>query len=161
MTLCNSSMREEVIENYLQLVIDTFHCWAHKHICQLKYHPLYRPGFGLKDLSTCERFFSSLNRTTWNIHHSSSYHWMQSIDLHIQQVNEDRYASLGISFLASCNVLLIFQILQATFYYRTTSRLLILKPISTKNCLFLRHPQIFLTQTSYAGTKRRLRSSLS
>ena len=94
-TLHNSSLREKVTDNCLQLVIDTFHCWAHKRSCQLKYDPLYRSGFGLEDLSTCERFFSSLNGTAWNIRHSSSYHWMQSIDLHIQQVNEDQYASLG------------------------------------------------------------------
>ena len=88
-TLHNSSLREDAANKRLQCIVDTFHCWAHKHPCQVKYHPLYRPGFGLEDLSTCERFFSSLNGTTRNIRHSSSFHWMQLIDLHIQQVNED------------------------------------------------------------------------
>jgi len=161
-TLHNSSLREEVVKNRLQLVVDAFHCWAHKRSCQLKYHPLYQPGFGLEDLSTCERFFSSLNGTARNIRHSSSYHWMQSIDLHIQQVNEDRYASLGKSYdsyPASCNAPLMLLGLQAIFYYKTTSRLLILEKISTKSCLSLRHPRVFLPRTSNAGTKRRPRSS--
>jgi len=124
----NSSLREEVAKKGLQLVIDTFHCWAHKRSCQLKYHPLYQDGFGLEDLSTCERFFSSLNGTACNIRHTSSYHWMQSIDLHVQQVNEDRYASLGMCMCiqASCTALLMLPILQAIFYFKTTSRLLIL-----------------------------------
>jgi hypothetical protein len=126
-TLRNSSLRDEVAKKRLQCVVDAFHCWAHKRYCQLKYHPLYRSGFGLEDLSTCERFFSSLNGTARNIRHSSSFHWMQSIDLHIQQVNEDRYASLGISIPASCAVSLMLTVLQATFYYKTTSRPLILK----------------------------------
>ena len=160
-TLRHSSLSEEVIKNRLQLVIDAFHCWAHKRSCQLKYHPLYRPGFGLEDLSTCERFFSSLNGTARNIRHSSSYHWMQSIDLHIQQVNEDRYASLGMSTPAPCTTPLMLPVLQAIFYYKTTSRLLILKKISAKICLYTRDPQIFLPRTSYAGTKRRPCSSPS
>ena len=161
-TLHNSSLREEVVKNRLQLVVDAFHCWAHKRSCQLKYHPLYQPGFRLEDLSTCERFFSSLNGTARNIWHSSSYHWMQSIDLHIQQVNKDRYTSLGKSYdsyPASCNALLMLLGLQAIFYYKTTSRLLILEKISAKSCLSLRHPQVFLPQTSNTGTKRRLCSS--
>ena len=133
-TLRNSSLREEVIKNRLQLVVDAFHCWAHKRSCQLKYHPLYRPGFGLEDLSTCERFFSSLNGTARNIRHSSSYRWKQSISLHIQQVNEDRYASLGVSYPVSCNAPLTPLVLQAIFYYKTTSRLLILEKLSAKSC---------------------------
>lgn len=100
-TLRNSSLREDVVKNRLQCVVDAFHCWAHKRACQVKFHPLYRPGFGLEDLSTCERFFSSLNGTARNIRHSSSFHWMQSIDLHVQEVNEDRYASLGIFIVAT------------------------------------------------------------
>jgi hypothetical protein len=148
-----------VTKNRLQLVVDAFHCWAHKRSCQLKYHPLYRSGFGLEDLSTCERFFSSLNGTARNIRHSSSYHWMQSIELHVQQVNEDRYASLGMSCPAPCNAPLMLAVLQAIFCYKTTSRLSILERISVKNYSYLRHPQIFLPLTSYAGMKRRLRSS--
>jgi hypothetical protein len=100
-TLHQSSLKNEAVEKRLQYVVDAFHCWAHKRACQLKYHPLYRPGFGLEDLSTCERLFSSLNGTARNIRHSSAFHWMQSIDLHIQQVNEDRYASLGV-FISVC-----------------------------------------------------------
>jgi hypothetical protein len=126
-TLRNSSLKDEVDKKRLQCVVDAFHCWAHKRSCQLKYHPLYRSGFGLEDLSTCERLFSSLNGTARNIRHSSSFHWMQSIDLHVQQVNEDRYASLGISIPTSCAVPLMLTVLQATFYYKITSRPLILK----------------------------------
>ncbi len=62
-TLCNSSLRENMVKKHLQCVVDAFHCWAHKCACQVKFHPLYQPGFGLEDLSTCERFFSSLNGT--------------------------------------------------------------------------------------------------
>ena len=160
-TLRNSSLSEEATKNSLHLVVDAFHCWAHKRSCQLKYHLLYRDGFGLEDLSTCERFFSSLNGTARNIRHSSSYRWMQSIDLHVQQVNEDRYASLGMSIPASCIALLMLQVLQAIFYYKTTSRLLTLKRISAENCIFSRHPRCFLPRTSYAGTKRRPCSSPS
>jgi hypothetical protein len=94
-TLHHSSLKDEAVEKRLQCVVDAFHCSAHKRACQLKFHPLYRSGFGLKDLSTCERLFSSLNGTARNIRHSSAFRWMQSIDLHVQQVNEDRYVSLG------------------------------------------------------------------
>jgi len=73
-TLRNSSLRDEVDKKRLQCVLDAFHCWAHKRSCQVKYHPLYQSGFRLEDLSTCERFFSSLNGTVQNICHSSSFH---------------------------------------------------------------------------------------
>ncbi|KAI0271322.1 hypothetical protein BC834DRAFT_818640, partial [Gloeopeniophorella convolvens] len=95
-TVRNSSLGNKASELRLQHVVDAFHCWAHKRACQLKYHPLYRPGFGLEDLSTCERFFSSLNGTARNIRHASNYRWHQAIDLHVDQLNDDRYASLGV-----------------------------------------------------------------
>jgi hypothetical protein len=51
---------------------------------------------------------------------------MQSINLYVQQVNEDQYASLSISIPASCAMPLMLTVLQATFYYKTTSKLLML-----------------------------------
>ena len=75
-TVHHSSLKNKAVEKCLQCVIDAFHCWAHKRACQLKYHPLYQPAFGLKDLLTCERLFSSLNGTARNIQHSSAFRWM-------------------------------------------------------------------------------------
>ena len=153
-TLRNSSLREDVIKKRLHCVVNAFHCWAHKRSCQVKYHPLYRPGFGLEDLSTCERFFSSLNGTARNIRHSSSFHWMQSIDLHVQQVNEDRYASLGIFISLSASPLtLIFH--QVLSYCITTSRLNVFYWISPESFMCLRGQLDLVLQTSCAGIRKR------
>lgn len=45
----------------LQVFVNAFHGWVHNHLCQLKYHPLYRVGTGLEDLETLERVFSASN----------------------------------------------------------------------------------------------------
>jgi hypothetical protein len=50
-TLRNSSLWKNVANKHLQCVVDAFHCWVHKHTCQVKYHPLYWPSFRLEDLS--------------------------------------------------------------------------------------------------------------
>ncbi|KZV82873.1 hypothetical protein EXIGLDRAFT_626428, partial [Exidia glandulosa HHB12029] len=39
--------------------VNSFHGYGHNRLCQLGGHPLFRRGFGLEDLETCERFFST------------------------------------------------------------------------------------------------------
>ncbi|KZV89030.1 hypothetical protein EXIGLDRAFT_566979, partial [Exidia glandulosa HHB12029] len=41
--------------------LNSFHGYGHNRMCQIREHPLYKRGFGLEDLETCERFFSWLN----------------------------------------------------------------------------------------------------
>ncbi|KAI0027008.1 hypothetical protein K488DRAFT_8790, partial [Vararia minispora EC-137] len=95
-TVANSSLGSRARELGMHFVVDAFHCWAHKRKCQLDFHPLYKPSeYGLEDLSTCERLFSSLNRSAKSVRHASSFRWKQILDIHIRQINADRYASLG------------------------------------------------------------------
>ena len=54
-TLRRSSFGEEAERRNFQCIVDAFHCWAHKRTCQLSYHPLYKPQFGIDSLSTCEQ----------------------------------------------------------------------------------------------------------
>ena len=95
-----SSFGDEATRRGLKVLVDAFHCWAHKRDCQCQFHPLYRPRFGLEDFSTNERLYSMLNacaRLTW---HMSNYRWKQTIDLQVRQINEERYASSGASLLS-------------------------------------------------------------
>jgi Kyakuja-Dileera-Zisupton transposase len=79
----------------LQLVVDAFHGHAHNRLCQLVNHPLFCKGFGLEDLATCERIFSGTNPATWLIRHASYFHWLQFLDLQLDQWDKDRYLDLS------------------------------------------------------------------
>jgi len=83
----------------VQLVVNAFHGHAHNRMCQLQYHPLYLPGTGLKDFETCERVFSSSNATAVLIRHASHFHYVQSLELHFNQWDADKYAELSMSLL--------------------------------------------------------------
>ncbi|KAF8481388.1 hypothetical protein JB92DRAFT_3085880 [Gautieria morchelliformis] len=60
----------------------------------LKWHPMYLPGVGLEDLETCERLFSASNAVARLIRHASYFHYLQFIDLHFQQWDDDKYLEL-------------------------------------------------------------------
>lgn len=79
----------------LQIFVNAFHGWEHNHLCQLKYHPLYRTGTGLEDLETLERIFSASNSVARIIRSATSYHWLQAIDLHFRQWDDEKYQQLG------------------------------------------------------------------
>ncbi|KIK19095.1 hypothetical protein PISMIDRAFT_38954, partial [Pisolithus microcarpus 441] len=76
-------------------VVNTFHRFAHNHMCQLENHPLYQVGFSNEDLETCERVFSSSNNMAPLICHTSEFHWKQFLDLHFSQWDLDKYLELS------------------------------------------------------------------
>lgn len=76
-------------------VVNAFHGYAHNRLCQVHHHPLYKEGFGLEDLETMERIFSSSNEVARTIRYASYFHWKQALDLHFTQWDEDKYAELS------------------------------------------------------------------
>ncbi|KAL1738626.1 hypothetical protein HDZ31DRAFT_50701 [Schizophyllum fasciatum] len=94
-TISNSSLGEKAAALGMDITVDTFHGYAHNRQCQLRNHPLYREGYGLEDLSTCERVFSSSNSVARLVRHASKYHYGQFIDLHYRHWNDERYAELS------------------------------------------------------------------
>ena len=79
----------------LKVVVNAFHGFARNRICQLQNHPLYLTGFGIEDLETCERIFSSSNSAAVLIRHASLFHWTQYLDLHFDQWDSDKYLELS------------------------------------------------------------------
>lgn len=79
----------------LRLAVNAFHGYAHNRLCQLSHHPLYLAGFGIEDLETLERVFSASNAVVRLIRHASPFHWMQFLDLHFRQWNDDKYENIG------------------------------------------------------------------
>ncbi|KAG0707165.1 hypothetical protein DFH29DRAFT_995227 [Suillus ampliporus] len=79
----------------LHVIVNSFHGYAHNRICQLEHHPLYQQGFRLEDLETMERVFSSSNSVSCSVRYASHFHWVQSIDLHLQQWDDDKYQELS------------------------------------------------------------------
>ncbi|KAI6039620.1 hypothetical protein EDC04DRAFT_2867922 [Pisolithus marmoratus] len=69
--ISTSSLGAKAQEKQLKVVVNTFHGFAHNHMCQLQNHPLYQLGFGNEDLETCEHIFSSSNNMALLIHHAS------------------------------------------------------------------------------------------
>jgi hypothetical protein len=94
-TVAASSLREKAANSNLRLAVNAFHGHAHNRTCQLQNHPLYLPGFGLEDLETCERVFSSSNAVASLIRHASHFHYVQFLDLHFRQWDEDKYLELS------------------------------------------------------------------
>ncbi|KAI5985604.1 hypothetical protein EDD15DRAFT_2390125 [Pisolithus albus] len=94
-TIAASSIAQKAAELKHTFVVNCFHGHAHNHQCQLRYLPLYLPGFGIEDLETCERVFSASNSVAPVIRHASHFHWLQFIDLHFNQWDADRYSDLS------------------------------------------------------------------
>lgn len=82
----------------MDFVVNAFHGWAHNRLCQLQYHPLYRQGLGLEDLETLERIFSSSNAVARTVRHATQFHWMQAMDLHYRQWDEEKYQELSMFY---------------------------------------------------------------
>lgn len=76
--------------------MNAFHGWSHNRLCQLYNHPLYTDGVGIEDLETMECIFSASNAVAPCIWLATRYHWMQALDLHFQQWDEDKYNELGV-----------------------------------------------------------------
>ena len=94
-TVTASSIRDKASRNNLRLAVNAFHGHAHNRKCQLQNHPLYLRGFGLEDLETCERIFASSNAMASLIRHASHYHYVQSLELHFDQWDVDKYLELS------------------------------------------------------------------
>jgi hypothetical protein len=88
---------DKAMQRRLQILVNAFHGWAHNRLCQLKYHPLYCTGLGLEDLETLERIFSSSNKVARTIRHATRFHWVQAMDLHYRQWNDEKYQELSMS----------------------------------------------------------------
>lgn len=106
-TLSRSSLGRRARAAGVSFCVNSFHGYGHNRICQLQHHPLYRCGFGLEDLETCERFFSSSNNVAGPIRHASHFHWSQAMDLFLLQWDEDKYAELSWCSMLFCVAVLI------------------------------------------------------
>jgi hypothetical protein len=100
-TVAASSLSEKARALLLQLVVDAFHGHAHNRLCQLLNHPLFLKGFGLEDLATCERVFAGTNPATRLVRHASYFHWLQFLDLQMDQWDKDKYLELSKPFFYS------------------------------------------------------------
>ncbi|KAG1883462.1 hypothetical protein F4604DRAFT_1879073 [Suillus subluteus] len=94
-TIAASSIGAKAEQSNLIVAINAFHGYTHNRRCQLANHPLYMNGFGIEDLETCEWIFSSSNSTVILIRHASYFHWVQFIDLHFNQWDQDKYMELS------------------------------------------------------------------
>ena len=93
-TVKNSSLSLSAHENNIRFVVPSFHGYAHNRRCQLYHHPLYVTGFGLEDIETCERLFSSFNGLAPVTRYASSFHRHQAIDIYAEQWDTDKYQEL-------------------------------------------------------------------
>ncbi|OCH88551.1 hypothetical protein OBBRIDRAFT_734191 [Obba rivulosa] len=85
----------KVAEYGMQFVVCAFHGYAHNQLCQLVNHPLYLSGYSIEDLEGMERVFAASNTVARGIRYASRFHYTQSLDLHFQQWDEDKYTELS------------------------------------------------------------------
>lgn len=97
-TVASSSIGTKAQEHNLIIAVNAFHGYAHNRCCRLAHHPLYLEGFGIEDLETCERIFSSSNSACGLIRHALYFHWVQYLDLHFDQWDKDKYLELSKCF---------------------------------------------------------------
>src|SRR5882762_1550029 len=93
-TVEHSSLGPSAHEHNIRFVVPSFHGYAHNRICQLNHHPLYVTGFGLEDIETCERLFSSSNGLAPVTRYASAFHRHQAIDLFTEQWDTNKYQEL-------------------------------------------------------------------
>ncbi|EIW76028.1 hypothetical protein CONPUDRAFT_40272, partial [Coniophora puteana RWD-64-598 SS2] len=77
----NRLLSNKACAQNLMICVKTFHRYAHNCLCQLNFHPLYIPGSGLSDLKQMEHMFLASNDTTCLICYTSTFHYMQALDL--------------------------------------------------------------------------------
>ena len=94
-TVVASSISNKAQDLRLQVAVDAFHGHAHNRLCQLSNHPLYLEGFRLEDLATCEKIFAGTNPAIRLIRHASHFHWLQFLDLQMDQWDKDKYLELS------------------------------------------------------------------
>ncbi|KAF8530645.1 hypothetical protein JB92DRAFT_2804438 [Gautieria morchelliformis] len=94
-TLMSSSLASKACTAGLKMVVPAFHGHAHNRLCQLGFHILMSPGFGLEDLETCERIFSSSNAVARLTQHATPFHRRQFIDMFLRQWDAEKYENLG------------------------------------------------------------------
>jgi Kyakuja-Dileera-Zisupton transposase len=94
-TITRSSLGPKAHAHRLRMVVPAFHGHAHNRLCQLGFHILMSPGFGLEDLETCERVFSGSNAVARLTRHATSFHRRQFIDMYFHQWDADKYENLG------------------------------------------------------------------
>ncbi|KAG2121555.1 hypothetical protein BD769DRAFT_1629407 [Suillus cothurnatus] len=82
-TAAASSIAMKVKNHNHRFVINSFHGHAHNRHCQLQFHTLY------------QQVFSRSNSVAPVIRHASYFHWLQFIDLHFDQWDQDRYQELS------------------------------------------------------------------
>ncbi|KAG1870301.1 hypothetical protein F4604DRAFT_1881242 [Suillus subluteus] len=92
----NSPLLQKKAEDLrLRICVNSFHGYAHNRLCQVQHHPLYLAGFGLEDLETMERVFSSTNASARIIRYATRYHWKQALDMQFSQWDMDKYQELS------------------------------------------------------------------
>lgn len=101
-TVKRSSLSQRACAAGLSFSVNSFHGYGHNRRCQLRYHPLYRKGFGLEDLETCERFFSGSNEVAAIVRHASHFHWLQAIHIFMLQWDADKYRELSETVARLC-----------------------------------------------------------
>lgn len=95
-TLMRSPMlSDKVIEHAHSLCVDSFHGYAHNRLCQLRHHPLYKPGVGIEDFAGSERLFSETNRCAASTRHASKFHRLQTIFRLVNRWNDDKYGEIS------------------------------------------------------------------
>jgi Kyakuja-Dileera-Zisupton transposase len=97
-TIAKSSIAQKAHNNGLCVVVPAFHGYAHKHLCQLSFHPLFIPGFGIEDLKMAECIFASFNGLTNITCYASRFHHIQAIDLFSRQHDDDKHQELCMCF---------------------------------------------------------------
>ncbi|KAG8703420.1 hypothetical protein FRC09_004173 [Ceratobasidium sp. 395] len=84
-----------VLEMNTEYIVDGFHGWAHNRLCQLDWHPTWRPGTGMEDFAGCERFFSHSNGVARCTQHGTKYNRRQQVDQHFEVSDDDALANMG------------------------------------------------------------------
>ncbi|KAA1475563.1 hypothetical protein DENSPDRAFT_860864 [Dentipellis sp. KUC8613] len=87
-TVRHSSLAALAAELRMRFAVPAFHGYAHNRFC-----------FGLEDMETCERIFSSFNGLAIITRHASRFHRHQAIDMFAKQWDADKYREISLFLL--------------------------------------------------------------
>jgi Kyakuja-Dileera-Zisupton transposase len=79
----------------IEYIISLFHGYAHHHLCQLRWLPLYHTGSGLEDFEGLECCFSTSNALAHVMRYASPWACHMWIEIHFARWNEEKHVNLG------------------------------------------------------------------
>ncbi|KXN90745.1 hypothetical protein AN958_03680 [Leucoagaricus sp. SymC.cos] len=100
-TISHTALGEKAKARNFKSIVNTFHGYVHKCLCQLTFHPTYVDGIRLEDLEGCKRYFLHSNALASSTCYTTPFHHKQKIVSFIEHMDKFKTSYNLSSFLVN------------------------------------------------------------